>query len=445
MQRHILATTATLLTCLLGATPAQALYLNIDNTTVAVGAATTDGSFNNSFDGGQTIDKAIDAPSADAEEFHTQSTHIWFTADSPDGSLELEFDFGLDVDITTLHFWNYTSESYDVDSILVSFFDSDGALISNVAIQPALGSSGGILAQDIALGSLSGVRTATAVLSATNGQIDFQNIGFSDTPLPPPSTYLNIDNITVSVGDGTSEGTFNNTFSGGQTINKVIDAPSADAEEFHNQTTHIWHTTSIAGGGLELLFDFGQPFDITTIHFWNYTGESFDVDDVAFEFFDNNSQSVGTLTIFPDLGSSPGIAAQNIPLGAPLNIQFVRAFLRGSNGQVDFQNIGFSANLSTPDDDDNDGVGANSDNCIEVANADQRDTDDDGFGNVCDADLDNDCVVNFVDLGIMRQVFFTADENADLNGDGATNFVDLGILRESFFNLPGPSGVAGCQ
>ena len=37
--------------------------------------------------------------------------------------------------------------------------------------------------------------------------------------------YLNESNISVSVGSGTSPGSFNNTFSGGQTINKVIDAP----------------------------------------------------------------------------------------------------------------------------------------------------------------------------------------------------------------------------
>jgi hypothetical protein len=31
--------------------------------------------------------------------------------------------------------------------------------------------------------------------------------------------------------------------------------------------------------------------------------------------------------------------------------------------------------------------------------------------------------------------------NTDLNGDGATNFLDLGILKGLFFAPPGPSGV----
>lgn len=157
--------------------------------------------------------------------------------------------------------------------------------------------------------------------------------------------YLNIDNITVAVGPGTSPGTFNNTFNSGQTIDKVIDAPSADAEEFHNQTTHIWFTADQIGGGLELVFEFGIAYDITTLHFWNYTAESFDVDNIAFDFF-NGDNLVGSLEVQPDLGTSPGITAQDYVLAAPLNVTSVVAFLTGSNGEVDFQNIGFTATVS---------------------------------------------------------------------------------------------------
>lgn len=160
--------------------------------------------------------------------------------------------------------------------------------------------------------------------------------------------YLNNTNISVAVGAGTSPGSFNNTFNGGQTIEKVIDAPSADAEEFHNQTTHIWFTADDVGGGLELEFDFGIEYDITTLHFWNYTSESFDVDNVDFDFFDGMGASVGSLSVMPALGSSPGIRAEDIPLAAPLNVRYVTAFLTGSNRQVDFQNIGFTAEVSTP-------------------------------------------------------------------------------------------------
>jgi hypothetical protein len=162
------------------------------------------------------------------------------------------------------------------------------------------------------------------------------------------STYLNSSNINVAVGAGTSPGSFNNTFDGGQTINKVIDAPSADATEVHSQTTHIWFTADEVGGGLELRFDFLVEYNINTLHFWNYDSEGFDVDNVAFAFFNDANVQVGTLGVTPALGSTPAIAAQDIPLAAPLNVRFVTAFLTGSNGQVDFQNIGFTAELSSP-------------------------------------------------------------------------------------------------
>lgn len=170
---------------------------------------------------------------------------------------------------------------------------------------------------------------------------------FSASAFAAP-VYLNEDNITVAVGAGTSPGSFNNTFNNGQTINKVIDAPTATAEEIHSQPTHIWFTADQVGGGLELIFDFQQEYDITTLHFWNYTGEAYDVDNIDFEFYNGSNVSVGTLSIQPALGSSPGITAQDIVLAAPLNVQFVTAFLTGSNREVDFQNIGFTAEVSQP-------------------------------------------------------------------------------------------------
>lgn len=97
-------------------------------------------------------------------------------------------------------------------------------------------------------------------------------------------------------------------------------------------------------------------------------------------------------------------------------------------------------------DGDADGISDRFDNCLEVANVDQRDTDDDGFGNRCDADLTNDCVISFTDLSILKERFFTSDPDADLNGDSSVNAGDLGIMRQSFFGSPGPSAQSNdCQ
>ena len=96
-------------------------------------------------------------------------------------------------------------------------------------------------------------------------------------------------------------------------------------------------------------------------------------------------------------------------------------------------------------DSDADGVADLEDNCINAANQDQRDTDGDNFGNVCDADLDNNGAVNLSDFSLFRSVFgrsapLTATEqNVDFNGDGAINLTDFSLFRAQFGKAPGPS------
>jgi hypothetical protein len=97
--------------------------------------------------------------------------------------------------------------------------------------------------------------------------------------------------------------------------------------------------------------------------------------------------------------------------------------------------------VAVPIDTDLDGVSDGADNCINVANTTQLDTNGDGIGNACDGDFDDSCTVNFVDLGTMKSVFLQPDTtDTDMNGDGQTNFVDLGMLKAGFLLPPGPSG-----
>ena len=93
-------------------------------------------------------------------------------------------------------------------------------------------------------------------------------------------------------------------------------------------------------------------------------------------------------------------------------------------------------------DTDGDLVRDNVDNCTMAANSHQSDTDDDGYGNYCDADFDNNLIVNAFDLSFLRSNFFRSDPDADLNGDGFVNAADLGIMKSMFFKQPGPSGIA---
>jgi hypothetical protein len=93
-------------------------------------------------------------------------------------------------------------------------------------------------------------------------------------------------------------------------------------------------------------------------------------------------------------------------------------------------------------DSDADGVPDLLDNCVSAANPSQLDSDADGFGNLCDADLNNDNITNSVDLGLFKAAFATSNNpSADLNGDGITNSLDLGLVRPLFLLAPGPTGV----
>lgn len=91
---------------------------------------------------------------------------------------------------------------------------------------------------------------------------------------------------------------------------------------------------------------------------------------------------------------------------------------------------------------DSDGVVDSLDNCTELENPNQRDTDNDGYGNRCDPDLDNNGVVDFDDLPLLRVEFFMeGDLDSDFDGDMVVNFNDFSIMKTFMFSTPGPRGL----
>lgn len=90
-------------------------------------------------------------------------------------------------------------------------------------------------------------------------------------------------------------------------------------------------------------------------------------------------------------------------------------------------------------DTDGDGVPNARDNCLAVANANQVDTDADGFGNACDGDLNNDGMVNALDVALFKAAFGTRGGAADINADGVVNALDLALFKQLFGAPPGPS------
>jgi hypothetical protein len=103
---------------------------------------------------------------------------------------------------------------------------------------------------------------------------------------------------------------------------------------------------------------------------------------------------------------------------------------------------------------DGDGAVDDQDNCITSPNGplitdaggnSQRDTDGDGYGNMCDGDLNNDGSTNTLDLNLYKQTHRTSvgdanyNPDADFNGDGTINTLDLNIYKGLHRKPPGPS------
>jgi hypothetical protein len=93
---------------------------------------------------------------------------------------------------------------------------------------------------------------------------------------------------------------------------------------------------------------------------------------------------------------------------------------------------------------DGDGIADSIDNCKLVPNADQRDTNGDGYGNICDPDFNGDGVVNINDLNRLKarlNIVPVVDVDTDLDGNGAVNINDLNRLKSFLGKPPGPSGL----
>ncbi len=90
-------------------------------------------------------------------------------------------------------------------------------------------------------------------------------------------------------------------------------------------------------------------------------------------------------------------------------------------------------------DSDKDGIFDSLDNCVNVANPNQLDTDRDGIGNLCDADLDNSGFVNSIDFSIFKKRLLSKDPDADLDGNGFVNSLDFSRFKKLLLKAPGPS------
>jgi hypothetical protein len=113
----------------------------------------------------------------------------------------------------------------------------------------------------------------------------------------------------------------------------------------------------------------------------------------------------------------------------------------------------FVAAAGTPcADGDGDGVCDDADNCLVLANPSQDDGDSDGYGEACDLDTNNDCVITTADIGIVLSAITGGETEPppspfDVNLDGFITTADIGVVLSGLSGPPpGPSGksCAGC-
>lgn len=103
--------------------------------------------------------------------------------------------------------------------------------------------------------------------------------------------------------------------------------------------------------------------------------------------------------------------------------------------------------VATPTDADGDGIPDSADNCINQGNPSQLDADRDGYGNFCDADLNNSGMTNSADIAILYSVLSKPAGSsataaaADLDGTGRVTTADWMRMRTYLGTPPGPSGL----
>jgi hypothetical protein len=158
-------------------------------------------------------------------------------------------------------------------------------------------------------------------------------------------------------------------------------------------------------------------------------------------------------------GSLPGCYAGTLPAQASVTCT-ARVAVPGlvaapqsmtvAGDEADLNLTNNAATVTAVVDSDGDGVVEAADNCRLARNgagdaassgAAQRDTNGDGYGNVCDADFNNSGWVDALDLALLRVALGSSRyPDRDLDGNGTVNATDLALFRTLYGKPPGPSG-----
>ncbi len=148
-----------------------------------------------------------------------------------------------------------------------------------------------------------------------------------------------------------------------------------------------------------------------------------------------------------DITTNSGEFRRGVGLGSCTNhIRFNTATSQLACGAI----LAGQLNITgTVPDTDGDGVRDGADNCTLVSNPTQIDSNGDGYGNICDADINNSGLTTSSDFNLLRACINQAGyptgsatcQASDMNGSGLVTSTDFNLLRARINTAPGPSGV----
>ena len=272
-----------------------------------------------------------------------------------------------------------------------------------------------------------------------NSELKFDGTNFGDTDQIATETALS-GPFDANFGDTLLQGTPNGDNEGTYSMSQH-DVVSSTLL----QTTHQANCDIVQANGsplMRLTGDFDVEFTVAEDTFIVLDGALSGSSNVAADPYTAAKLEIASTVGTPDLFNSLLDDFPAVETLVPGNTYRLQVDARATcNTSALSKSDMLEVTLEVAPDSDDDGLFNFEDNCVFVANPDQRDTDGDGIGSLCDPDLDNNCTVNFSDLLLFKEVFFSPDADADFDDSGLVNFTDLQIMKDAFFGPPGPSGV----
>ncbi|MES2673811.1 MAG: S8 family serine peptidase [Pseudomonadota bacterium] len=302
-------------------------------------------------------------------------------------------------------------------------------------------------------------KTYNEILVSVNGAIELGTVSGAAVPAQPVGLPHADDQNNIlapfwadfNLGDGGQLYSVTLTTDDGTAFDVVSweDIPLFDTEGKQTYSFQIWSQQ----GTENIWFVYGLipqiPPTVLT-GFENSTGNI-----GATYFFSEEGTSVGTLpAVGVDLktqtaaGGTATLTFDAIvsgPVGGSILNEATMTSANGSEKAIAYTTIN---NTGIPDTDGDD-VYDDQDNCTKIPNPNQCDSDSDGYGNLCDADFNNNGFVNKKDRELITKNLFTKSKapqfsQYDMNcSGGRVDLEDYFLALIKHGTQPGPSGLVG--